>query len=246
MTKSGKMDYAEAKNELIQCGKGMVRRLADLDRWHRRNQEGLARKMVLAAQSVSQSQLRVVLQWRLVDAWLAEVMQPLQSQKRCLVVQGPSHTGKTQFVRSLFPSGTVLELNCANLNRICLDSFECDRHRAILWNEASASLVSSNRRVFKHPLCGVKLGHRKTGQHVRRYFLSHCCSIITTKKWHEDVRKLPACDQQWLLANTVVMDVERPLWESPDQIERCQQALRNSPIWRAGLICPSGQGEPFA
>ena len=181
--------------------------------------------MVLAAQAASRSQLRAFPRWPLVDAWLAEVMRPWQSRKRCLVLQGPSRTGKTEFVRGLFPLGTVLELNCANLTNICLDGFDCLRHRAILWDEASALLVSNNRKVFQHPLCEVDLGHSPTGQHVRRYFLGHCCSIITTNKWHEDVRKLPSCDEQWLIANMVVMDVQQPLWESPDQLSECQQTL---------------------
>ena len=167
------MDYAEAKYELIRCGKGLVRRLADLECWHNHKQEGLVREMVSAAQAACRSQLRAFPRWPLVDAWLAEVMRPWQCRKRCLVLQGPSRTGKTEFVRGLFPLGIVLELDCANLNNICLDGFDCLRHRAILWDETSALLVSNNRKVFQHPLCEVDLGHSPTGQHVRRYFLGH-------------------------------------------------------------------------
>ena len=141
-----------------------------------------------------------------------------------MVLQGPSRTGKTEFVRGLFALGVVLELNCANLKDICLDGFDCLRHRAILWDEASASLVSNNRKVFQHPLCTVDLGHSPTGSHVRRYFLGNCCSVITTNKWYEDLKKLPASDQKWLEANMVVFDVEQPLWENPCELTICEQA----------------------
>ena len=161
-----------------------------------------------------------------MDAWLSEVTKPLQPRKRCLVLHGPSRTGKTEFVRGLFPLNAVLELNCANLKDIGLDGFDCLRHRAILWDEASASLVSNNREVFQHLLCTVDLGHSPTGAHVRRYFLGNCCSVITTNKWYEDLKKLPAGDQKWLEANMVVFDVQQPLLENPCLLDSCEQAFR--------------------
>ena len=183
------------------------------------------KEMVATAQAASRRQLQPFPRWSLVDAWLKEVTKPLQTRKKFLVLQGPSRTGKTEFVRGLFSLGSLLELNCANMKDICLASFDCLKHRAILWDEASASLVSSNRKVFQHPLCTVDLGHSPTGQHVRNYFLGNCCSIIATNKWYDDLGKLSAGDQEWLRANMVVVDVDQPLWESPCQLERCQQAL---------------------
>ena len=119
----------------------------------------------------------------------------------------------------------MLELNCATLDHVCLDSFDCLKHQAILWDEASASLVSNNRKVFKHPLCTIDLGHSPIGQHVWRYFLGNCCSIIATNKWHEDVKELSPGDQEWLGANMIVMDVNQPLWENPCQLIRIQDKL---------------------
>ena len=148
------------------------------------------------------------------------------AQEKCLVLQGPSRTGKTEFVRGLFPLGTVLELNCANVKDVCLDGFDCLRHRAILWDEASASLVCNNRKIFQHPLCSVDLGHSPTGAHVKRYFLGNCCSIITTNKWYEDLKKLSVSDQQWLEANMIVFDVQQPLWETPSELDGCEDAFR--------------------
>ena len=225
MIESGKLLYEEARAELVRCGKGLVRRVADLECWHKNKQEMLVREMVAAAQSACRSQLRPFPRWPVVDAWLTEVTKPLQSRKKCLVLHGPSRTGKTEFVRGLFSLGAVLELNCSNLKDICLDGFDCLRHRAILWDEANAALVSNNRKVFQHPQCEVDLGHSPTGQHVRRYFLGNCCSIITTNKWYQDVAKLPSGDQEWLSANMVVVDVDQPMWENPCPLERCQQAL---------------------
>ena len=152
MIEGEKIGYSEAKSELVQCGKGLVRRLADLEAWHKAKRESIMEQMVEKAAAGSRTKLKEFPRWPLVDAWLGEVSVPLQPRKRCLVLHGPTRTGKTEFVRMLFPLGAVLELNCANLKDICLDGFDCLRHRAILWDEASASLVSSNRKIF-NTLC---------------------------------------------------------------------------------------------
>ena len=106
-----------------------------------------------------------------------------------------------------------------------MGGFDCLRHKAILRDEASASLVCNNRKIFQHPQCEVDLGHSPTGAHVRRYFLGSCCSIITTNKWHVDLEKLSASDQQWLEANMIVFDVQQPLWENPCELDICEQAF---------------------
>ena len=225
MIESEKMDYKSAKSELVKCGKGLVRRLADLECWKAKKDEILVEEMVEKASAVSRQHLQVFPRWPVVDAWLSEVTRPNLARKRCLVLHGPSRTGKTEFVRGLFPLGTVLELNCANVKDVCLDGFDCLRHRAILWDEASAALVSNNRKIFQHPLCTVDVGHSPTGAHVKRYFLGNACSVITTNKWCEDVAKLPLGDQRWLEANMVVFPVENPLWVNPCPVASCGEAF---------------------
>ena len=153
--------------------------------------------------------------WPVVDEWLAEVTRPAQSRKRVLVLQGPSRTGKTEFVRCLFPLGTVLELNCAGVEYVCLSGFDAAMHRCLLWDEAGPTLVAASRKVFQNPTCWVDLGHSPTGQHVVNVFLNNCCSSIATNSWHSEVHKLPTDDQGWLAANVVVFEVTQPLWEQP-------------------------------
>ena len=226
LVEAEKMAYWEAKTELIRCGKGLVRRLADLECWHQNRQNLLVHDMVKSAQAASREQLQKFHNWPVANEWLASVMKPMQPRKKVLVLNGPSRTGKTEFARGLFPLGEVHELNCAGLAHICLDGFDCLKHRCILWDEGAASLVSRNRKVFQHPLCQVDLGHSPTGQHVRRYFLGNSCSIVTTNKWHEDVAELPAGDQEWLASNTVVLEIDQPMWEDPDQLTRCVQKFK--------------------
>ena len=98
------MDYKSAKSELVRCGKGLVRRIADLDCWKAKKDEFLVDEIVEKASAVSRQHLRVFPRWPMVDAWLSEVSQPNLTRKRCLVLHGPPRTGKTEFVRGLFRS----------------------------------------------------------------------------------------------------------------------------------------------
>ena len=221
MIEGEKIDYHAARGELIQCGKGLVRRLADLDAWHKAKQERLVEEMVSKAQASSRAQLQKFPRWPLVDAWLVAATKPLQPRKM-LGLAGPATYRQNSIRKGTFPLGTVLELNCANLQVVCLDGFDCLRHQAILWDEASACLVCNNRKIFQRPLCKVDLGRSPTGAHVKRYFLGNCCSIITTNKWYEDLKKLSAGDRQWLEANTVVFDVQQPLWENSRELDSCE------------------------
>ena len=115
-------------------------------------------------------------------------------------------------MRKLFPLGAVLELNCAGVQYVCLPGFDAHVHRCLLWDEAGPKLVANNRKVFQHPACWVDLGHSPTAQHVVRIVLNDCCSVIATNSWHSELAKLPAEDQNWLAANVVVFDVQKPLW----------------------------------
>ena len=214
MIEAGKISYEDARRELITCGKGLTRRLPDVDCWHRNKQELQLRDRVSNVQAGVRARLKSFPRWPTVDAWLTEVSQPFMSRKRCLVLQGPSRLGKTEFVRGLFPVGSVLELNAAGLTSICLHGFDPLVHRCLLWDEASPKLVADNRKVFQHPACWLDLGHSPTGQHVVQVFLNDCCSILTSNSWHMDVRKLPHDAAAWLDQNVVVFDVTKPLWEA--------------------------------
>ena len=55
--------------------------------------------------SRGRAQLQAFPCWPVVDAWLAEVTKPLQTRKKCLVLQGEFCTGKTEFVRVFFHLG---------------------------------------------------------------------------------------------------------------------------------------------
>ena len=193
--------------------------------WSMLGLRGASNRSRTLARSSLQKLVRAFL-WRGVKAGRAGQPSATLEYFAGKVRQSISWTCSMEFARALFPLGEVHELNCAGLEHICLEGFDCLKHRCILWDEGAASLVSRNRKVFQHPLCQVDIGHSPTGQHVRRYFLGNSCSIVATNKWHQDVAQLPVGDQEWLASNTVVLEIDQPMWEDPDQLTRCMQKFQ--------------------
>ena len=207
------MCYDAARGELVRTGKGLVGRLKDLDCWHLSMPELLLEEHVLNVEKRIRTRLANFPLVPEIDAWLHSAQVPEQTRKRFLVLTGPLRMGKTQYVRSLFDVGRVLELNCAGLKHVCLQEFRPSNHSCILWDECSPSLVAANRKLFQHPACWVDMGHSPTGQHVVKVWLNDAVSIIASNGWEDDLRRMPHGDSQWVLQISFVYHVVRPLWQ---------------------------------
>jgi hypothetical protein len=170
-------------------------------------------KRAATIQSILRVGLKAFKPFPLVTNWLSLSLGPIVSRKRFLVLTGPSGVGKTEYARSLFAVGSLLELNCAGVVDVCLSSFDAEQHRAIFWDELSAKVVVKNRKVFQHPSCFVELGHSPTAQHVQHYWLNDCVSIIATNRWYEDLHQVKSQqDQRWLGENSIVLSVDSPMF----------------------------------
>lgn len=208
-----KMDIQDGRTELIACGKGLVRRLADLDRLeHARREVRLSVRIeeIQRAQEASALDFRRMPQ---VEDWLAEASRPMQRRKRFLVLEGPSGVGKTEFTRSLRGPSRTLELNCAGCRFPDLRSFDPEVHQLILFDEGLPEMVSAHRKLFQCPPVQVDLGHSPTGQSVYKVFLNDSVLVICSNGWREAVAALPnPADRDWIRANQVLVVVESKLF----------------------------------
>ena len=207
------MEYTVARSELVRTGKGLVRRLKDLDCWHQHMQELVLGAQVFNVQKRIRTRLSSFPPVPGIGTWLQRAMVPEQAHTHFLVLIGPSQMGKTEYVRSLFPVGRILELNCAGLKHVCLQEFKPAIHSCILWDECSPALVASNRKLCQHPACWVDMGHSPTGQHVVKVWLNDSVSISACNGWEDDLRRLSHGDAQWVMSNSCVFHVASPLWQ---------------------------------
>ena len=126
-----------------------------------------------------------------------------------LVVVGASRTGKTVWCKWILDDPElVFETNCANCPEPDLRDFKPLKHKAILFDEASPAMVIAQKKLFQCPACFVSLGMSVTNCHSYNVFVSGVQMLICSNTWLEELEALPkAGDREWLIANTVLLDV---------------------------------------
>ena len=147
-----------------------------------------------------------------VDAWLSE-LSATRDRKKFLVLNGPSRLGKTQFAISLFGLERTLEVNCASADHPPLRAFSPKNHKCVVFDEASTSMVVSNKRLFQSPNCQVIIGLSPTNMNAYPVYLNDAALIVCTNTWHHELAAMKDADAQWLRQNMVFVDVQSPLWD---------------------------------
>ena len=95
-----------------------------------------------------------------------------------------------------------------------------DKHRLVLFDEASPELVLKNRKLFQAPAALIDLGHSPTGMNVYRVWLNDAVLVVNSNRWSSDCMKQSAEDRAWLVANQVLVIVTGPMWDtSPPPME---------------------------
>ena len=220
---AGKMHVPVARQEIIRTGRCLVRKIADFDRWVDLTEEMSLQQEIDDLQSYLRTTNSPFRSYEEVTSWLEECGRR-KSRKRFLVIEGRSGLGKSEYVRSLFPSGSVLELNCAALKDICLRGFKSQVHRCIFWDECKPQLVVENRKVFQCPAVWIDLGHSGTGQYVYKVWLAGAVMIIAANGWTSQVDSMTCKDDRdWLHANAKVLEVKEPMWLSA-QVAKAKQS----------------------
>ena len=130
-----------------------------------------------------------------------------------LVLTGPSCMGKTQFALSLSPIGASLHLNMAVAPEPDLREFKYLHHDLILFDEAGPEQVVRQRLVFQAGNSWVQLGCSPTNQASYKVWMYRKKLVVSGNDWWGRLQSLHDSDQSWLQANSVVVDVDSPLFE---------------------------------
>ena len=209
-----KIEYEDAKSLIVRCGRGIQRRLQDLNTWKTAKGEMDARAYVDAAQKVHAETNLPKRDVETVEKWKADNTKPMMRRKKILVLAGPTGTGKTEYVKALFGCQNVLELNAAGMQHPCLRSFDPHTHSCILWDEAEAFLIAQNRKLFQCPASFVELGFSPTGNLTYTVMVNKAVMVVCSNRWDEQLADLPRGDRDWIKGNCVVVYVTEPLWVS--------------------------------
>ena len=220
---SEKMLAADAQAEFLRIGRGSQRNIADLaavTEERLRVELDATVRQVQRHLSQFQSRFRVLPQ---VMQWLRTYTVGVHNRKPILVLVGPSGVGKSAYIRSLFPPGAVLELNCSGLRAVHLSGFDNKKTQAIFWDELSVDMVLMNRKLFQHPATMIDLGQSPTAAHVKSYWVNAAVSCIASNKWFEELLSLTPGDRDWISANTVTVSCDFPLYVMPEDSQNSVQ-----------------------
>ena len=150
--------------------------------------------------------------------WVAQQGRVLLRQN-AFVLTGPSKMGKSQFLlQSLADceqSGQQpLMVNCMNVLDPDLRDFNRSIHSAIIFDEGSPEMVARHRDLFQARRHDIKLAHSATGCYCYKLNLWRVKLVVSCNGWREQVDKLGPADKQWVEANTTVLSVATPMWQS--------------------------------
>jgi len=212
-----KLDLEKAKEEYVNCVTNATYNLKNLEAI----QEFRYNKELARLEKEAQEELESFVEYPFrkiaeVDEFLAQ-FQRVAKRRKFLVLDGDSGLGKSDFAKSLVPQGAALDLNCAS----CGDEpplrgyFKPDKHKLILFDEASAQLVITNKKAFQGPVSAVQLGSSKTNMFTYRVLLAKKMLVISSNKWSEQVEKLEPLDRKWILENQIYVQVDAPLFSAP-------------------------------
>ena len=82
----------------------------------------------------------------------------------------------------------------------------------------------------------MQLGASPTGAHVYKVWLNDCVMIVGSNTLSEQLPQTPKADADSIVANQVVVKVQRPLWEAAP--------ARSAWAFRDGLCCATAPA-PF-
>ena len=134
-------------------------------------------------------------------------------RRKFLVLEGPSGCGKTEFARSLAANvDTIIELNCADTDHVDLRAFSPGQHDLILWDECPALLVLKNKKLFQGQAVDIQLGQTNTSRDAYNVFPWNCKMVVCSNVWTQQLRSLCVADYDWLIQNSVHVNVDNDLW----------------------------------
>lgn len=214
MVSAKKITYDVAHEEYINCVSNLefnLRNLARL-RLERDMKEIEAKEGRLAVTLAKDLAPRVYLPV-VEEEWLGQ-FQVERYRYKFLVLEGPSQRGKTCYLRQLF-GPKLYVCNCSAALEPDLRYYDHHIHDAILFDEASAVLVLRAKLLFQSPSQRVEMGTSATNCHAYHVFVHRTKMVVASNTWTEDLQRLSPAGRAWLEANSVVVQVERDLWETP-------------------------------
>ena len=130
-----------------------------------------------------------------------------------LVLDGPSSTGKSRFALAQAPVGHALYSDCT-MGVPNLRGFDRNRHALIVLDELSPEGAITYKKLMQCSNEPVTLGSSPTMAHAYEVHVHRAMLIVCSNEWAVGLRTLPSVHRDWLVHNSVHVQVLDPMWEN--------------------------------
>ena len=211
LVQGGKLATDAARDLLVRCVNAS-RHVKELEHHEQELEKEAVKQAMAEAESLLSQGLKKQKFYEQADVFVRQFDEPLHRYK-FLVLAGPSRVGKTAFARSLCEKDKeVLEINCASGEEPNLRAYRLRRHGLILFDEVTADQVAAQRKLFQAQAAPVQLGCSATNCHSYEVFVWKTKLVLASNNWHTSLSALSPGDQEWINANSIVLDVTEAMW----------------------------------
>ena len=214
MVQAGKLAPHHARPLLVRCVAS--RHIKELDAREEELEKAAVNDLYMAAQKTLGQSACDWKQFKEVQFFLAQFSGHAMHRYKFLVLAGPSRLGKTVFARSLSQTPErVLEINCAAGKEPDLRAYRIRHHDVIVFDEINPTQVLDQRKLFQSCAAPVQLGSSATNCHSYTVFVWQKLLVLCSNDWEVQVGLCSAAEQDWLGKNSVLLQVEAPMWVEP-------------------------------
>jgi hypothetical protein len=206
------MEFKDAFTETVRTGRNLLRMLPTLTKYRDEMENVRLSELQRECERQLQALRRPPRRIPEVDEWLRAYSKPAMRYK-FLVLEGPSSVGKSQFVKTLSPTGRIFEADCSGPCREPdVRGFSVLLHDILFFDEASAELVLANKKLFQAGSSWVQMARSSTNCHSYRIWAWRVKMVVCSNRWTIELAALPHADASWLTTNSVHVQVSAPLW----------------------------------
>ena len=82
----------------------------------------------------------------------------------------------------------------------------------MLFDDIEAEQVAAQRKLFQAQATPVQLACSATNCYSYEVFVWRKKLVLASNNWHSSLMMLPAADRAWIQANSIVLDINEPMW----------------------------------
>ncbi len=208
-----KMAFSDARRELVKSAKCLPTKLSALEVWNKETAAESLENHIKGVTSVCKALTQPFRVVDIVEDWKLQFA-TIRHRYKFLVLEGKSRTGKTQFARELMDDeeGDYLEIDCSGATEPDARDFVALKHKLIIFDEGSPSMVVRCKKLFQAGNCWVRLGQSATNCFAYKVWPHRVRMVICTNRWESCVSDMNEEDQEWLQSNSFYYKVEDKLW----------------------------------